>query len=85
MGSTYKAAYCTGGMSGDGLVAITACEYANEADANAGRDYAISLFPKMTSRTVIAHKTNTLQLIIQKPGSAADGENKKAIDAFNAL
>ena len=84
MGSTYKAAYCAGGYSADSLVAVTVCEYANEAEANAGRDYSISLFPQMTNRTVVAHKTNILQVITQKPGAAADAEKKKAVDAFNA-
>jgi hypothetical protein len=85
MGSTYKAAYCAGGYSADTLVAITICEYANEAEATAGRDFSLSLFPNMASRTVVAHKTNTMQLIIQKPGAPADAEKKKAVDTFNAL
>ncbi len=84
MGATYKAAYCAGGYSADSLVAITVCEYTNEAEANAGRDYSISLFPQMTNRTVVAHKTNTLQVIIQKPGAPSEAEKKKAVDAFNA-
>jgi hypothetical protein len=84
MGSTYKAAYCTGGYSADSLIALTVCEYANEADAKAGRDYSISLFPKMTNRTVVAHKTNTLTIVDQKSTDASKAEAKKANDAFNA-
>jgi hypothetical protein len=85
LGSTYKAAYCTGGYSADSLIAVTVCEYANEADANAGRDFSISLFPQMTNRTVVAHKTNTLTIVDQKSTDASKAELKKAVDAFNAM
>ncbi len=84
LGSTYKAAYCTGGYTTDGALALSVCEYASEAEATAGRDFAATLFPNLTTRSVRAHKTNTLTVIEQKTDADAKAAEKKAFDAFNA-
>jgi hypothetical protein len=85
LGATYKADYCTGAITSDGLMSAMVCEYGNEADAITGRDYSKSIFPKLDTRTVTAHKTNTLTIIDQKSTDASKAEAKKAVDAFNAL
>ena len=85
LGATYKADYCTGAITSDGLMSAMVCEYGNEADAITGRDYSKSIFPNLATRTVTAHKTNTLTIIDQKSTDASKAEAKKAVDAFNAL
>jgi len=85
LGATYKAAYCTSGYTPDKLISLMICEYETEADANAGRDLSMSLFPKLSSRTVFAHKTNTLTIIDQQTTAAAKALDKKASDIFMSL
>jgi hypothetical protein len=84
MGATYKAAYCTGGYTSDGALAVNVCEYTTEADATAGRAYAKTMFPNLKTREVWAHKTTTLTIIQQRTDEGARVVEKRALDAFNA-
>jgi hypothetical protein len=83
LGATYHAAYCNGGYTQDGALAVNVCEYANDADATAGRDYALTMFPNLATRTVYAHKANTVTVIEQKTDPAAKATAKKIVTAFN--
>ena len=83
VGATYKAAYCTGGYTKDGALAVSVCEYATAADATAGHDYAKTMFPNLNTREVWTHKTNTLTVIQQQTDDAAKATQKKIVDAFN--
>jgi hypothetical protein len=77
LGKTYKAAYCTGAYTKDMSVAVDVCEYADEAAAKTGLDYAKTLFPGMTNRAVWGHKSTLLITINQKGDPAGDVRAKK--------
>jgi hypothetical protein len=85
LGSTYHATYCTGGYNADASLAVDVCEYADEAAGKAGYDYSKTLFPGMTSRTVVANKATVLVVIDQKSDAATVALRKKVVSAYQAL
>jgi hypothetical protein len=85
LGSTYHAAYCTGGYNADASLAVDVCEYADEAAGKAGYDYSKTLFPGMTSRTVVQSKATVLVVIEQKSDPATVALRKKVVSAYQAL
>ncbi|HEX3769418.1 MAG TPA: hypothetical protein VHV30_01075 [Polyangiaceae bacterium] len=85
LGDTYKAAYCLGGYTADNALALSVCEYGDEAAASAGRDYSKQVFPRMATRDVWAHKADTLTIVQIKPDDATTALKKKLAAAFVAL
>jgi hypothetical protein len=85
LGDTYKAAYCLGGYTADNALAVSVCEYGDEAAATAGRDFSKQVFPRMTTREVSAHKADTLTIVQIKPDDATTALKKKLGAAFAAL
>jgi hypothetical protein len=65
LGSTYHAAYCTGGYTSNMALAVNVCEYANVAAAQAGADYAKTVLPNMTNRFVSTNKSTILMIVDQ--------------------
>jgi hypothetical protein len=84
MGATYNAAYCNGGYTTNGALALNVCEYATEADAVAGQAYAKTMFPAMTNRTILAHGASTLTIIQLHQDDAAKDLEKKVTSVFSA-
>jgi hypothetical protein len=85
LGDTYKASYCIGGYTVDGALALNVCEYGDAAAASAGRDFAKTVFPRMTTRDVWSHKADTLSIIQIKPDDATTTLEKKLVATFSAL
>jgi len=85
LGTTYHAAYCTGGYTADTALAVDVCEYPDETAARAGYEYTRKLFPGMTSRTVAANKATVLVAIEQKSDDATVALRKKVVSTYQAL
>jgi hypothetical protein len=85
LGATHKAAYCTGGYTGDNALAFTVCEYADESSATAGRDYDKSLFPEMKNREVRRRKATTLAVVQLKDDASTAALQRKAIAGYESL
>lgn len=85
LGTTYHAAYCTGGYTASAALAVDVCEYADEASAKAGYDYTKTLFPGMTNRSVAANKATVLVVIEQKSDDATVALRKKVVSTYQAL
>jgi hypothetical protein len=65
LGSTYHAAYCTGGYTSNMALAVNVCEYADDVAAEAGADYAKTVFPNMKNRFVSTNKSTILIIVDQ--------------------
>jgi hypothetical protein len=85
LADTYKANYCLGGYTVDGLFALSACEYADAAAAVAGRDLSKKILSHVTTRDVWAHKATTLAIVQLKADPATDAQKKKLVAAFLAM
>jgi hypothetical protein len=85
LGRTYKAAYCTGAYTKDGSLAVDVCEYPDEAAAKTGLAAARTLFPGMSSRTVVGHKATILTVINQRGEVAADARAKRIATLYASL
>ena len=84
LGATVHAAYCLGGRTGDGL-AIAACEYADPAAAEAGKqfmDRELAAMSPWARRS--AHETIVLT-IADPSGAAHDEIAMRAFEVFAAL
>jgi hypothetical protein len=84
LGRTYKAAFCTGGYTKDASLAVSVCEYPDDAAAKAGLDAARALFPGMSNRTVAGHKSTLIIVINEKGDAAADARAKRVIALYSA-
>jgi hypothetical protein len=85
LADTYNAKYCVGGYTEARDLAITICEYADEASASAGRDLSQKLLEKVTARDVYSHKDVTLAIIQLKADSATTALKKRMVLAMNAM
>jgi len=85
LGRTYKASYCTGAYTSDGSLAVDVCEYPDEAAAKTGLATARTLFPGMTSRTVVGHKATILTVINQRGEVAADARARRIATLYASL
>jgi hypothetical protein len=85
LGRTYQASYCTGGYTKDGSLAIDLCEYPDDAAAIGGLARAKTLFPGMTSRTVVGRKATLLTIINQRGDAAADARAKRVAAVYASL
>ena len=85
LGDTYKANYCLGGYTVDGSFAISACEYADAADAEAGRALSKQILSRVTTRDVWTHKTDTLAIVQLKADDATAARKSKLVATFLAM
>jgi hypothetical protein len=85
MAATYDARFCVGTKTTDGGLAISVCEYANEADATKGRALSQKILEAVKNRKVWRDKTTTLAIIEILPNPANDAAEKTLVDAFNKL
>jgi hypothetical protein len=82
--STIGARFCIGAKSPEGL-AMSACEYEDEAKAAAGRALSAKTFAAIEHRDIVVNKKTTLT-ILQNPFRAqSQGAHDKAVAAFQKL
>jgi len=85
LADTYKANYCLGGYTLDGAFALSTCEYADAAAAEAGRTLSSQILARMPTRDVWSHKDATLAVVQLKADDATTARKKKLVAAFLAL
>ncbi len=87
MGSTYKAAYCSHGLSASKNVSVLVCEFTDPDAAGAGLAISKQVFPALPRRKSWVHKSLMMATMPQDAASppAALAEIDKIVAAFNAL
>ena len=85
LASTYAAKYCASEKSPDETILLGVCEFANEADATAGRDLNEKMFKAMENRTVYRNKSSTLAIVEVVKNAGNDATVKKLVAAFQSL
>jgi hypothetical protein len=87
LGTTYKASYCSHGLTDAKDLSVLLCEYPNEAQAAAGLAESKKLFPGLASRQTWSHKSLLMATIFQDPKliASATPKQRKVLATFNAL
>ena len=87
LGSTYKAAYCSHGLTSTKDVAVLICEYADPAATAIGLTTSNAMLATMTRRKSWAHKSLVMATMPQDPASppAALAQIAKLVAVFNGL
>ncbi len=85
LGETYKANYCLGGYTVDGLFALSACEYPDAAAAGAGRDLSKQILARMPTRDVWSHEAATLTIVQLRADAATSARRDRLVSAFLAM
>lgn len=87
MAGTYKASYCSHGLTSSKDLSVLLCEYADEAHAAAGLAESKKLFMSLSTRQSLGHKSLLLVTIFQDQDHAAatTAEQKKVVAAFTSL
>jgi hypothetical protein len=84
LASPIGARFCIGAKSPQN-VAMSACEYADDAAAAAGRDASVKAFAKIEHRDILLNKRTTLT-ILQAPFDAqSQAAHDKAVAAFKKM
>jgi len=81
--ATVKASYCEAAKGSDVFVSV--CEYAGEAEAQAGRDYSAKTFAAIANRQIYVNKKTTLTIGQATPSPKGDADTKRAAAAFAKL
>jgi hypothetical protein len=84
LGSTYKAKFCEGGTTEDGLVTISICEYADADSAKAGLQALQEIFPAKAAAHVL-RKDTVLTTLKLKDGPPAQALESKLLAAYKGL
>jgi len=87
LATTYKASYCSHGVTDAKDLSILLCEYPDAARASAALADAKKLFPGMTTRQTVGRKTLLMATTFQDhpPKPATVAAQQKALATFNAL
>jgi hypothetical protein len=80
LGATYKAKFCEGGTTGDGLVTFSICEYPDGDSAKAGLQALQEIYPARGATHVLQKDTvlTTLRLKDGPPAQALEGKLQAA-------
>ena len=81
----YAAKFCMGQKSQSTNVGLSVCEYANEADAIAGRDQSDKIFKDIVNRSVYRNKSTTLAIVETSKNPEDDALVKKLVSTFQSL
>jgi hypothetical protein len=84
LGSTYKAKFCEGGTTEDGLVTISICEYADADSAKAGLQALQDIFPAKAA-THVLRKNTVLTTLKLKDGPPAVALETKLLAAYKGM
>jgi hypothetical protein len=84
LGSTYKAKFCEGGTTEDGLVTISICEYADGDSAKVGLQALQEIFPAKAA-THVMRKNTVLTTLKLKDGPPAQALETKLLAAYKGL
>jgi hypothetical protein len=84
LGSTYKAKFCEGGTTEDGLVTISICEYADADSAKAGLQALQDIFPAKAA-THVLRKNTVLTTLKLKDGPPAQALESKLLGVYKGL
>ncbi len=84
MASTIGAHFCIGATSPEGL-AMSACEYDDEAAAKAGRDLSAKAFGTIPHRDITVNKKTTLTILQNPFTPRSQTAHDKAVDAFRKM
>ena len=85
LGSPIAAAYCVGAKSDDEALAMSVCEYKDEAASIAGAETSSKTFAAVQNRNVWRNKATTLAIIQVKKNASSDADEKKLVAAFTKL
>jgi hypothetical protein len=87
LGTTYKASYCSHGLTTAKDLSVLLCEYPDEARAAAGFAESKKLFTALSTRQTMSRKTLLLATIFQLPdhSASATAAQKTVVATFNAL
>jgi hypothetical protein len=87
LGTTYKAAYCSHGVTEAKDLSVLLCEYSDEAQAKLGLAESKKVFPGLGARQTWAHKSLLMVTILQDPKlvASATAKQQKVLATFNAL
>jgi len=87
LGTTYKASYCSHGLTDAKDMSVLLCEYPDETHAMAGLVESKKLFPGLAARQTWSHKSLLMVTIFQDPKLIASATPKRqnVLAAFNAL
>jgi len=84
LASPIGALYCIGAKSPLEL-AMSACEYADETAAGAGRDSSVKAFAKIEHRDVVVNKKTTLTILQSPYDPQSQAAHDKAVAAFKKM
>ncbi len=84
LGATYKAKFCEGGTTGDGLVTISICEYPDGDSAKAGLQALQEIYPVKTA-THVLRKNTVLTTLKLKDGPPAQALESKLLAAYKGM
>ena len=85
LASPIAAAYCVGAKSDDEALAMSVCEYPDEATGTAGVETSKKTFAAVANRNVWRNKATTLAIIQVKKDATSDAAEKKLVAAFTKL
>ncbi len=81
MGSPVGAMYCAGATS-EANLAMSVCEYRDEAAAKKGREESATAFKAIPNRDVYINKQTTLTILQNPKGPESEAESKRIIAQF---
>jgi hypothetical protein len=84
LGATYKAKFCEGGTTEDGLVTISICEYADGDSAKGGLQALQEIYPAKAAIHVL-HKNTVLTTLRLKDGPPAQALEGKLVATYKGL
>jgi hypothetical protein len=81
LGSPVGAMYCVGARS-EANVAMSVCEYRDEAAAKKGRDESLAAFKAIENRDVHVNKQTTLTVLQNPKGPESEAESTRIVAQF---
>jgi hypothetical protein len=84
LAATYKASFCEGGTTIDGVVTMSVCEYPDEDSAKAGLAALQAIYPAKQANHVL-RKDTVLTTLRLKDGPSAQALESKLVAVYTAL
>ena len=84
MGSPVGAMYCAGAVS-EAHLAMSVCEYRDEAAAKKGREESATAFKAIANRDVYLNKQTTLTILQNPRGADSEAEAKRILALFEKM
>jgi hypothetical protein len=84
LAQTIGAHFCIGATSPEG-VAMSACEYDDDAAAKAGRDLSSKAFAAVQHRDITVNKKTTLTILQDPFDARSQAAHDKAVEAFRRM